>query len=281
MWEGMPESTVESKLSTEGGFRYDEDDDVTGFSVALCAERAGWDDAGTGSVLYDRDGATATAIADVYDVAADRKGPPRNHSGHLVATWGGHLVSGYTQAAYRSAAERAATYETYRMHGASIGWEVRGGDLDNRAGHDTVRAKPVRIRMPEGEVVDGFFAGTSLLPDTEFRPTFALSKDGTEVTIGGGVEPGGYWLHSTRKGYDRDWSTNTSIDIDVSARGTAGAGVRALRLVPPGTTYLVQYVTPGAPVRSVLLPPGLWQVSATAGRLDVAAADTSDCASPL
>lgn len=281
-WGGF----VEDKFTSNGVFLYDDEtDELSGFGIALCAERPGNGYGVTGGVLYDRDAATAPAVADVFALQAKRKGPPRNRSGRLKVDWSGRLVSAWSAFSGRYTLDQDPVRHSEFVHGASIGWVVAGGDLDNRKGSVPMRAKPVVIRAPKGEQLTSVFMGTSILPNTEFRPSLDVDDDGV-VSIGGAVNEGGYWLRSTRRGYDRDWTTASSLFMSAVPAGgepTTGAGaVTSLRLVPPGTNTVIQYAVPGRPVRSALLGPGVWRVTGVAGDLRVQALqanDTSGCTS--
>lgn len=278
----------EEKLTPNAGFVFNEAGSLSDITLALCAERAGYGDGDTGATLYDRDAGTVSAVADVFVVQTKRQGVPRGNAGRLRPDWSGRLVSGWASVSSRSALDTLLgppLSERWFTHGASIGWVVAGGDLDNRNGSHDVRGTSAVVRVPKGEEIRSAFASTLILPHTEFDIDIAGTTR-TALMIHPTVRPGGYWLRSTRRGYDRDWTTHTEVQIETGVAGSGG-GVPALtsvRLVPPGTQAVVRYVVPGSPTRTVRLQPGAWMLTGIGNDLSVARLSPNDprgCNSPL
>jgi hypothetical protein len=281
----------EEKFLPNTRFVHDEAGRLTGLRLALCAERASGNvdpTHGTGATIYDRDAATLSAMADLSVSQAKRKGPPRNDAGRLQPDWSGRVTSGWFDVSVGSARDATAAAPRYGgfTHGANIAWVVTGGDLDNRDGSSAVNGTHAVVRVPRGERIAWGFAAASILEDTKFD--FDVDTDATTLTVSPKVEPGGYWLRSTRRGYDRDWTTSTSVFVVTGGEGADPEnGVTAMttvRVVPPGTTTLVQYFRPGAPARRVVLAPGVWALTGIGNDLRVVAVspnDTSGCAGTL
>src|SRR3712207_5240437 len=124
-------------------------------------------------------------------------------------------------------------HESAFTYGANVGWVVTGGDIDNRNGSKAVNGTTATVRIPKGERMEFAFGVTSVLPNTEFGMDFA-TPDSRTVTLRAKVGEGGYWLRSTRKGYERDWAMNSSLFVVASPAGrsaTASPALSTLRVV--------------------------------------------------
>ncbi len=268
---------LEEKFIPNGGFAYEDDGPVTGLTAAVCAY-----DGVPGALLYDGDALTASFLGDVYMTAARRRGGPRGDRGRLGPAWNGRLVSMWGAESQRSVLDPGGA--PYRwadyLYGTTVGWTVRGGDLDNRDGDRAVRGDGITARVPAGERIGFAFSSTSILNDTEMDIVGGFRGD-SAFTLRADVGPGGYWLRSTRKGYVRDWSTSSSLLIGAAPPDPdLQPAVTALRVVPPGTRSLVQYHVPGQAPRKLLLDAGTWSVRVADGvlsALPVAADGTSGC----
>lgn len=273
-------SLLESKAVPFADFHHDGDDTsrLSGLSHGLCvpapAQYPSLLGLESGGRLYDRDAVEGSAVATFGVARADRKAEPVGRRGTIVPEWPGRTVSNWFGV-------RARTFGTQPLEGygliagTTISWQVVGGDIDNRTGSDPVRGRAVRIPTPRGQSL-GFTFVSTVIPSPMGLRTQS-TRSGNDVVVTPYVLPQGYMLRSTLGHPARqDWVTRTDVILVGERVGTSASPLlTTMTLVPPGSSLHAAVLDHTGQIRTRVVGPGLWRLTAGEDVFEVAAVPPS------
>lgn len=270
-------------------FEFTPDGDVSGFVAAVQTSPTvdAFGLGAGGSTIWNGDTARFGIFGGVHALNARRQGTPANDIGALRPDFGGGVTYEWSGLwanpvpgaepnrlnpyayVYGSPSPYGYSYNVLHVNSATVPMVVEGGDLDNRSG-GTVTGESAVIPYPPGEVAVSAIALHVYIPETNYRAEMTI-RPGNAATVTPTVRPGGYWLESTRNGYDRDWSNVTYANVftDTGTQRPLPEGVAlvqgGLALVPPGMAGEIEAID-AATGRTERMPlgPGVWRVRFTA-----------------
>lgn len=245
-------------------------------------------------IIYSGDSVHAGVAISTLSAHTRREGLPVNGAGGLDVDWDGSAATAWsTTFANRAPAGEPNAWNTDELHRTgslrqsfsptgqilqtayAVPLIAHGGDIDNRHGDAPVAGPPTTFAGPQGHTVSGIYTAVTTpshakatIARTVNRGPSGLSLESVTLTPSVGV--GGYWLESSRDGYNRDWAGGyhaVVISRQSPERALTDVDFSQTITVPVGFTMHVSFIGPGGVDDAQVMESGAYRIRMVDGRM--------------